>query len=90
MLLIKNFIYLGTWSLPIQEELMELVSYDDVAHDILVNATNYLTDIAIFLGLRLIKLMLPVEAVADELWNVLWKNRVCYLGAGLFIFYSII
>ncbi len=55
---------------------------DDVAHDILVNATNYLTDIAIFLGLRLIKLMLPVESVADELWNVLWKNRVCYLGAG--------
>jgi hypothetical protein len=75
---------LGTWSLPIQEELMELVSIDDVAHDILVNATNYLTDIAIFLGLRLIKLMLPVESVADELWNVLWKNRVCYLGAGLF------
>ncbi|CAF1671287.1 unnamed protein product [Adineta ricciae] len=25
--------------------------------------------------------MLPVESVADELWNVLWKNRVCYLGA---------
>jgi len=70
-----------TWSLPIQEELMELVSVDDVAHDILVNATNYLTDIAIFLGLRLIKLMLPIESVADELWNVLWKNRVCYLGA---------
>lgn len=61
---------------------MELVSIDDVAHDILVNATNYLTDIAIFLGLRLIKLMLPVECVANELWNVLWKNRVCYLGAG--------
>ena len=68
--------------MPIQEELMELVSIDDVAHDILVNATNYLTDIAIFLGLRLIKLMLPVECVANELWNVLWKNRVCYLGAG--------
>jgi hypothetical protein len=65
---------------------MELVSIDDVAHDILVNATNYLTDIAIFLGLRLIKLMLPVESVADELWSVLWKNRVCYLGAGLFPF----
>ncbi|CAF5119718.1 unnamed protein product, partial [Rotaria sp. Silwood1] len=47
---------------------MELVSVDDVPHDILINATNYLTDIAIFLGLRLIKLMLPVEAVADELW----------------------
>jgi hypothetical protein len=72
----------GTWSLPIQEELMEMVSADDVPHDILVNATNYLTDIAIFLGLRLIKLMLPADAVADELWNVLWKNRVCYLGAG--------
>ncbi|CAF4747957.1 unnamed protein product [Rotaria sp. Silwood1] len=72
-----------TWSLPIQEELMELVSVDDVPHDILINATNYLTDIAIFLGLRLIKLMLPVEAVADELWNVLWKNRVCYLGADI-------
>jgi len=72
-----------TWSLPIQEELMDLVSVDDVAHDILVNATNYLTDIAIFLGLRLIKLMLPVETVADELWNVLWKNRVCYLGADI-------
>lgn len=70
-----------TWSLPIQEDLMEMISFDDVAHDVLVNATNYLTDIAIFLGLRLIKLMLPVEAVADELWNVLWKNRVCYLGA---------
>lgn len=70
-----------TWSLPIQEDLMEMVSVDDVAHDVLVNATNYLTDIAIFLGLRLIKLMLPVEAVADELWSVLWKNRVCYLGA---------
>ena len=63
---------------------MELVSFDDVSHDILVNSTNYLTDIAIFLGLRLIKLMLPVESVADELWNVLWKNRVCYLGAGEF------
>lgn len=63
---------------------MELVSFDDVSHDILVNSTNYLTDIAIFLGLRLIKLMLPVESVADELWNVLWKNRVCYLGAGKF------
>ena len=61
-----------------------MVSADDVAHDILVNATNYLTDIAIFLGLRLIKLMLPIEIVADELWNVLWKNRVCYLGAGSF------
>lgn len=72
-----------TWSLPIQEELMDLISVDDVAHDILVNATNYLTDIAIFLGLRLIKLMLPIEAVADELWNVLWKNRVCYLGADI-------
>lgn len=72
-----------TWSLPIQQELMELVSADDVAHDILVNATNYLTDIAIFLGLRLIKLMLPIEIVADELWNVLWKNRVCYLGADI-------
>lgn len=70
-----------TWSLPIQEELMEMVAADDVAHDVLVNATNYLTDIAIFVGLRLIKLMLPVESVADELWNVLWKNRVCYLGA---------
>lgn len=62
---------------------MELVSIDDVSHDILINATNYLTDIVIFLGLRLIKLMLPIETVADELWNVLWKNRVCYLGAGL-------
>lgn len=72
-----------TWSLPIQEELMELVSTDDVSHDILVNATNYLTDVAIFLGLRLIKLMLPVETVSDELWNVLWKNRVCYLGADI-------
>lgn len=72
-----------TWSLPMQEELMELVSIDDVAHDILVNATNYLTDVAIFLGLRLIKLMLPIESVADELWNVLWKNRVCYLGADI-------
>ncbi|CAF3365788.1 unnamed protein product [Rotaria socialis] len=72
-----------TWSLPIQEELMELVSIEDVSHDILVNATNYLTDVAIFLGLRLIKLMLPVESVADELWNVLWKNRVCYLGADI-------
>lgn len=70
-----------TWSLPIQEELMEMVSVDDVGHDVLINATNYLTDIAIFLGLRLIKLMLPIESVADELWNVLWKNRVCYLGA---------
>jgi hypothetical protein len=72
-----------TWSLPIQEELMEMVSTDDVTHDVLVNATNYLTDIAIFLGLRLIKLMLPVESVSDELWNVLWKNRVCYLGADI-------
>jgi hypothetical protein len=61
---------------------MEMIATDEVQHDVLVNATNYLTDIAIFLGLRLIKLMLPVESVSDELWNVLWKNRVCYLGAG--------
>lgn len=80
----SDFIFhLGTWSLPIQEELMELISVDDVGHDVLINGTNYLTDIAIFLGLRLIKLMLPIETVSDELWNVLWKNRVCYLGAGL-------
>jgi hypothetical protein len=68
--------------LPAQEELMEIICVDDAPHDMLVNATNYLADIAISLGLRLIKLMLPVESVADELWNVLWKNRVCYLGAG--------
>ncbi|CAF0795448.1 unnamed protein product [Didymodactylos carnosus] len=70
----------STWSLPVKVELLDIFGDNAATPESIDYCTSYLTDIAIFLGIRLVKLQLPANDVCPNIWSILWKNRMCYLG----------